>query len=90
MRPTQEEDPLEESLPFISDAAEEDPTPEQEKELLEEEEVTARPPNPSDKAIIEATRFTPSDLHAYEYAGARGGGVMSCYCKVGIIPKSWL
>ena len=70
LRPTQEEDPLEESLPFAPDAAEEDLTPEQEKELLEEEEATPRPPTPSDKAIIEATRFTPSDLPAYEYASA--------------------
>ena len=83
LRPTQEEDPLEESLPFVPDTAEEDPTPEQEKELLEEEEATPRPPTPSDKAIIEATRFTPSDLRAYEYAGARGGGVMSRYRKSG-------
>ena len=83
LRPTQEEDPLEESLPFVPDTAEEDPTPEQEKELLEEEEATPRPPTPSDKAIIEATRFAPSDLRVYEYAGARGGGVMSRYCKSG-------
>ena len=83
LRPTQEEDPLEESLPFVPDTAEEDPTPEQEKELLEEKEATPRPPTPSDKAIIEATRFAPSDLHAYEYAGARGGGVMSRYRKSG-------
>ena len=68
--PTQEEDPLEESLPFVPDIAEEDLTPEQEKELLKEEEVTPRPPPPSDKAIIEATCFAPSDLRAYEYAGA--------------------
>ena len=27
LRPTQEEDPLEESLPFVPDTAEEDPTP---------------------------------------------------------------
>ena len=69
LHPTQEEDPLEESLPFAPDAAEEDLTPEQEQELLEEEGATPRPPTPSDKAIIEATRFAPSDLHAYEYAG---------------------
>ena len=81
--PTQEEDPLEESLPFAPDAAEEDLTPKQEEELLEEEEATPRPPTPSDKALIEATRFTPSDLRAYEYASARGGGVMSRYPKCG-------
>ena len=46
LHPTQEEDPLEESLPFAPDAAKEDPTPEQEKELLEEKEVTPRPPYP--------------------------------------------
>ena len=68
--PTQEEDPLEESLPFVPDIAKEDLTPEQEKELLKEEEATPGPPIPSDKAIIEAIRFTPKDLHAYEYAGA--------------------
>ena len=85
LRPTQEEDPLEESLPFVPDTAEEDLTPEQEKELLEEkeEEATPRPPTPSDKALIEATRFAPSDLRAYEYAGAQGGGVMSRYRKSG-------
>ena len=70
LRPTEEEDPLEEYLPFAPDAAEEDLTPEQEQELLEEEGATPRPPTSSDKAIIEATRFAPSDLHAYEYASA--------------------
>ena len=79
--PTQEEDPLEESLPFAPDAAKEDLTPEQEQELLEEGGMTPRPPTPSDKAIIEATRFAPSNLRAYEYAGARGGGIMSRYPK---------
>ena len=83
MRPTQEEDPLEESLPFALDAADEDLTLEQEQELLEEEGATPRPPTPSDKAIIEVTRFTPSDLHAYEYASAQGRGIMSCYPKSG-------
>ena len=43
--------------------------------------MTPRPPTPSDKAIIEATRFAPSDLRAYEYAGARGRGIMSRYPK---------
>ena len=33
LRPSQEEDPLEESLLFVPDIAEEDPTPKQEKEL---------------------------------------------------------
>ena len=70
LRPTQEEDPSEESLPFAPDSAEEDLTPEQEQELLEEGRVTPRPPTPSDKAIIEATRFAPSNLCAYEYASA--------------------
>ena len=70
LRPSQEEDPLEESLPFAPDMAEEDFTPKQEQELLEEEGVTPRPPTPSDKAIIEATHFAPSDLRAYEYASA--------------------
>ena len=81
--PTQEEDPLEKSLFFTPDAAEEDLTLEQEQELLEEEGATPRPPTPSDKAIIEATRFAPSDLHAYKYASARGGMIMSCYPKSG-------
>ena len=70
LHPTQEEGPLEESLPFALDTDEEDLTPEQEQELLEEEGATPRPPTPSDKAIIEATRFAPSDLHAYDYASA--------------------
>ena len=70
LRPTQEEDPLEESLPFTLDMAKEDLTLEQEQELLEEEGATPRPPTPSDKAIIEVTRFAPSDLRAYEYASA--------------------
>ena len=78
--PTQEEDPLEESLPFTLDAAEEDLTLEQEQELLEEEGVTPRPLTPSDKAIIEATII---DLRAYEYASARGRVIMSCYPKSG-------
>ena len=68
--PTQEEDPLEESLLFTPDMAKEDLTLEQEQELLEEGGATPRPPTPSDKAIIEATHFTPSDLRAYEYASA--------------------
>ena len=68
--PTQEEDPLEESLPFALDTTEEDLTPKQEQELLEEGGATPRPPTPSDKAIIEVTRFTPSDLRAYKYASA--------------------
>ena len=68
LRPTQEEDPLEESLPFALDAAKEDLTPEQEQELLKEEGATPRPPTPSDKAIIEATRFTPSGDHSQELA----------------------
>ena len=63
-------DPLEESLPFAPDMAEEDLTPEQEQELLEEEGATPRPPTASDKAIIEVPRFAPSDLCAYEYASA--------------------
>ena len=83
LRPTQEEDPLEESLPFAPDMAKEDLTPEQEQELLEEGGATPRPPTPSDKAIIEATRFAPSDLRAYEYASARGGMIMSRYPKGG-------
>ena len=83
LHPTQEEDSLEESLPFAPDAAREDLTLEQEQELLEEEGATPRPPTPSDKAIIEATRFAPSDLRAYEYATAQGGGIMSCYPKSG-------
>ena len=70
LHPTHEEDPLEESLPFTPDTAEEDLTLEQEQELLEEEGATPKPPTPSDKAIIEATRFAPSDLHAHEYASA--------------------
>ena len=45
--------------------------------------MTPRPPTPSDKAIIEATCFAPSDLHEYEYAGARGRGILSCYPKSG-------
>ena len=81
--PTQEEDPLEESLPFAPDAAEEDLTLEQEQELLEEEGATPRPPTPSDKALIEVTHFAPSDLRAYEYASARGGVIMSHYPKSG-------
>ena len=83
LRPTQEEDPFEESLPFTLDAAKEDLTPEQEEELLAEEEATPKPPTSSDKALIEATCFAPSDLRAYEYASARGGGVMSHYPKHG-------
>ena len=83
LRPIQEEDPLKESLPFTPDAADEDLTPKQEEELLKEEEATPRPPTPSDKALIEATHFAPSDLRTYEYASARGGGVMSCYPKHG-------
>ena len=70
LHPTQEEDPLEKSLPFAPDTAEEDLTPEQEQKLLEEEGATPRPPTSSDKAIIEVTRFAPSDLRAYEYASA--------------------
>ena len=70
MHPTQEEDPLEESLPFAPGTAKEDLTPKQEQELLEEEGATPRPPTPGDKAIIEVTHFTPSDLRAYEYASA--------------------
>ena len=42
LHPNQEEDPLEESLPFALDAAEEDLTPEQEQELLEEGGTTHR------------------------------------------------
>ena len=83
LRPSQEEDPLEESLPFAPDTAEEDFIPEQEQELLEEEGVTPRPPTPSDKVIIEATHFAPCDLCAYEYASARGGTIMSSYPKSG-------
>ena len=83
LRPTQEEDPLEESLPFAPDMAKEDLTPEQEQELLEEEGVTPRPPTPSDRAIIEVTRFTPSDLRAYKYASAQGRMIMSRYPKSG-------
>ena len=49
LNPTQEEDPLEESLPFTPDAAEEDLTLEQEQELLEEEGATPRPPTPVTK-----------------------------------------
>ena len=64
LRPVQEEGPLEESLPFALDMTEEDLTPEQEQELLEEEEVAPRPPTPSTEAI-EATRLVaPSDLRA--------------------------
>ena len=74
---------MEESLPFTPDTAEEDLTLEQQQELLEEEGATPWPPTPSDKAIIEATRFAPSNLHAYEYATARGGGIMSRYPKSG-------
>ena len=70
LHPTQKEDPLQESLPFAPDTAEEDLTLEQEQELLEEEGATPRPPTPSDKAIIEATCFTPSNLRAYKYASA--------------------
>ena len=70
LHPTQEEDPLEESLPFGPDTAEEDLTPKQEQELLEEEGATPRPPTPSDKAIIEVAPLAPSDLCAYEYASA--------------------
>ena len=65
------------------DTAKEDLTLAQGQELLEEEGVTPRPPTPSDKAIIEATCFAPSDLHAYEYASAQGGMIMSCYPKSG-------
>ena len=83
LRPTQEEDPLEESLPFAPDTAEENLTPEQEQELLEEEGATPRPPTPSDKAIIEVTCFAPSNLRAYEYASAQGGMIMSRYPKSG-------
>ena len=46
LHPTQEEDPLEESLPFAPDATEEDLTLEQEQELLEEEGAKPRPPYP--------------------------------------------
>ena len=81
--PTQEEDPLEESLPFALDTAEEDLTPEQEQELLEERGATPRPPTPSDKAIIEVTCFAPIDLRAYEYGSAQGGMIMSRYPKSG-------
>ena len=83
MCPTQEEDPLEESLPFAPDTAEEDLTPKQEQELLEEGEATPRPPTPIDKAIIEATHFAPSNLRAYEYASAQDRTIMSCYPKSG-------
>ena len=83
LHPTQEEDPLEKSLPFAPDAAEEDLTLEQEQELLEEEGATPRPPTSSDKTIIEATHFAPGDLRAYEYASAQGGMIMSRYPKSG-------
>ena len=59
LHPTQEEDPLEEFLPFAPDTAKEDLTPKQEHELLEEEGVTPRPPTPSDKAIIERPASPP-------------------------------
>ena len=83
---TQEEDPLEESLPFAPDTAEEDLTPEQEQELLEEEETTPRPPTPSTEAIIDMSCLAPSDLHAYEYSihtSAQHRMIMSRYPKSG-------
>ena len=67
LHPVQEDGPLEESLPFAPDMTEKDLTPEQEQELLEEEEVAPRPPTPSTEAIKAASLVAPSDLHAYEY-----------------------
>ena len=84
--PTQEEGPLEESLPFTPDMTEEDLTPKQEQELLEEEEATPRPPTPSTEAIKAASLLAPSDLRAYEYSvhtSAQHGTIMSHYPKSG-------
>ena len=95
LHPSQEEEPLEESLPFAPDTAEGDEppdlTPEQEQELLEEEEEpTPRPPTPSTEAIMDASILAPSDLRQHEYSIHRSGQhgtLMSHYPKSGNLSK---
>ena len=90
IHPTEEEAPLEESLPFAPDTAEDDATleltPEQEQDLLAEEEDTPRPPTPSTEAIKAASLLAPSDLHGWNYSihsSGQHGPIMSRYPKSG-------
>ena len=86
-RPTEEESPLEETLPFAPDTVEDDDTPEltpeQEQDLLVEgegeEEDKPRPPTPSTKAIKAASFLAPSDLRGWNYS--IHGPIISRYPK---------
>ena len=89
IRPTEEEAPLEETLPFAPDTVEDDVTPEltpeQEQDLLvgdeEEEEEKPRPPTPSTEAIKAASFLAPSNLREWNYS--IHGPIMSRYPKSG-------